>query len=125
MSRADVPKLPTSIFDRPIMIHVCKDGTVSYRDKRTKTKVFNGRALPVFSVDTVEQAEQIQIRFCRLQYGSHPEAKPNTGTDKWYTLTVFSGELEDLDRVTAEFVAFYDEHLAPKAFKPRKIKRAK
>lgn len=94
-------------FDRPIMIHVCKDGTVSYRDKRTKTKVFNGRALPVFSVDTVEEAKLIQVRFCRLQYGRHPQAKPNTGTDNWYILTQFSGELEDLDRIAAEFAAFY------------------
>lgn len=104
-------------FDRPIMLHVCKDGTVSYRDKRLKTKVFNGRALPVFSVDTVEQARQIQVRFCRRQYGAHPQAKPNTGTDEWYMLTVFSGEVEDLDRVAAEFTAFYDEHLAKRITK--------
>lgn len=96
-------------FERPIMLHVCKDGTVSYRDKRTKTKVFNGRALPVFSVNTVEEAKLIQVRFCRLQYGPHPQAKPDTGTQDWYVLTSFSGELDDLDRVAAEFADFYAE----------------
>lgn len=94
-------------FDRPIMIHICKDGTISYRDKRTKTKVFNGRALPVFSVDTVYDAKQLQVRFGRLQYGPHPEAKAHTGTLNWYKLNDFGGELEDLDGVTEMFAAFY------------------
>ena len=58
-------------YKRRYMIHVCKDGTVTYRDTVTHEKVFNGRALPVFSVDTVEEAKAIQIRFCKRQYGSH------------------------------------------------------
>jgi hypothetical protein len=95
-------------FTRPIMLHVCKDGTVSYRDKRKREKVFNGRALPVFSVNMVEEAEQIQVRFCRLQYGDHPEMAPGT---KWYRLTHFTGELNDLDRVTADFAGFYAQML--------------
>jgi hypothetical protein len=95
-------------YKRRFMIHVCKDGTVTYRDTVTKEKVFNGRALPVFSVDTVEEAKAIQIRFCGLQYGSHPlmRGKP------WYKLNEFSGELEDLDRVRAIFALFYKEHKA-------------
>lgn len=109
-------------FDRPIVLHVCKDGTVSYRDKRKKTKVFNGAALPVFSVDTVDEAEQIQVRFCRLQWGPHPEAKPNTGTETWYRLTDFSGELEDLDRVAKQFSVFYAKYIeiGPKKEKKRR-----
>lgn len=34
-------------FSRPVMLHVCKDGTVSYR--MPGEPVFNGVALPVFS----------------------------------------------------------------------------
>lgn len=92
-------------YKRRYMIHVCKDGTVTYRDTSTRKKVFNGRALPVFSVDTAEEARRIQTRFCRLQYGSHPlmPGKP------WYTLNEFSGEIEDLDRVRNMFAQFYRE----------------
>ncbi len=98
-------------FKRRYMIHVCKDGTVTYRDTATKEKVFNGRALPVFSVDTVDDAQAIQIRFCRLQYGSHPlmPGKP------WYKLNEFSGELEDLDRVRDMFMDFHEGRVWRKA----------
>jgi hypothetical protein len=93
-------------YVRRFMIHVCKDGTVTYRDKSIGEKVFNGVALPVFSVDTAEEAERIQVRFCRLQHGHHPlmPGKP------WYRLNEFSGELEDLDRVRNMFAAHYGEH---------------
>ena len=93
------------MYARRYMIHVCKDGTVTYRDAVVGEKVFNGRALPVFSVDTIEEAIAIQIRFCRLQYGSHPRmpGKP------WYKLNEFSGELEDLDRVRTMFAQFHKE----------------
>lgn len=92
-------------YKRRYMIHVCADGTVTYRDTVTKEKVFNGVALPVFSVDTVEEAKVIQTRFCKLQYGSHPltPGKP------WYKVFPFSGELEDLDRVRNMFTEFYEE----------------
>lgn len=92
-------------YNRRFMIHVCKDGTVTYRDKSIGEKVFNGRALPVFSVDTIKEAEAIQTRFCKLQYGSHPlmPGKP------WYKVWPFSGELEDLDRVRNMFAEFYKD----------------
>lgn len=100
-------------YKRRYMIHVCKDGTVTYRDAVAREKVFNGRALPVFSVDTVEEAKAIQTRFCKLQYGSHPlmPGKP------WYKVFPFSGELEDLDRVRNMFAEFY------KGMKERDVKR--
>lgn len=90
-------------YGRRFMIHVCKDGTVTYRDTAIHEKVFNARALPVFSVDTAEEAERIQVRFCTLQYGSHPlmPGKP------WYKVFPFSGELEDLDWVRNMFAEFY------------------
>lgn len=94
-------------FARPIMIHVCKDGTISFRDKSKREKVFNGVALPVFSVDTVEQAEAVQVRFGRHQYTEHPQmpGKP------WYRWTNFGGQLEDLDRVSTDIRDFYNRHL--------------
>jgi hypothetical protein len=100
-------------YGRRYMIHVCKDGTVTYRDTVAKEKVFNGRALPVFSVDTIEDAKSIQVRFCRLQYVNHPlmPGKP------WYKLNEFSGKLEDLDRVRNMFAEFY------KAMKERDAQR--
>lgn len=93
-------------YGRRFMIHVCKDGTVTYRDKVAREKVFNRVALPVFSVDTADEAERIQVRFCRLQYESHPlmPGKP------WYKLNEFSGEPEDLDRVRNMFAAYYGKH---------------
>lgn len=97
-----------TVFDRPIMIHVCKDGTVTFRDKTKNEKVFNGIALPVFSVDTVDEAERMQTHFCRLQYGRHPH---RNGPKHWYVLTQFSGEIEDLDRVMADFATFWAEHI--------------
>lgn len=100
-------------YKRRYMIHVCKDGTVTYRDTVTKEKVFNGRALPVFSVDTVEEAKRIQVRFCKLQYGNHPLMPGRS----WYKVFPFSGELEDLDRVRNMFAEFY------KGMKERDAKR--
>lgn len=102
------PSPVEGVFLRPIMLHVCKDGTVSIRDKTKGEKVFNDVALPVFSVDTVEDAKQIQVHFCRLQYGRHPHPK---GPRSWYTLTQFSGEIDDLDRVMADFATFWAEHI--------------
>lgn len=98
-------------YKRRYMIHVCKDGTVTYRDTVTGEKVFNGRALPVFSVDTPEEAKRIQICFCRLQYKKHPLMPDRP----WFKLNEFSGELEDLDRVRAMFALFYKEHKAREA----------
>lgn len=69
-------------LSRPILIHVCKDGTISYRTRRQK--VFNGVALPVFSVDTEEQARDIQVRFGRRMYDSHPKIPGRP----WYKLSV-------------------------------------
>lgn len=104
-------------FKRRYMLHVCKDGTVTYRDIVAGEKVFNGRALPVFSVDTTEEATAIQVRFCRLQYGSHPlmPGKP------WYKLNEFSGELEDLDRVKTMFAQFHKERKEREAAKTAEL----
>lgn len=100
--------LRSNDLDRPVMIHVCKDGTVTYRTR--DQKVFNGKALPVFSVDTVQQAESIQVHFCNLQYVEHPQmpGKP------WYRWTAFPGTLEALDDVTSKMREFYETRLLAK-----------
>jgi hypothetical protein len=92
-------------FKRPIVIYICKDGTISYRHK--SEPVFNGRALPVFTVDTVDQAKAVQARFGRLQYGEHPQ-QPGL---PWYRWTDFGGEVEDLDGVSDAIREFYHQQL--------------
>jgi hypothetical protein len=111
-------------YSRRFMLHVCKDGTVTYRDKSIGEKVFNGSALPVFSVDTADEAKWIQVRFCKLQYESHPlmPGKP------WYKMFPFSGELDDLDRVRSLFAECYKRMKERNATtaptrKPRKVRK--
>lgn len=89
-------------FARPIMLHCCKDGTITYRQKHEK--VFNGVALPVFSVNTVEEAIMLQVRHCRRQYGPHPQMPGKV----WYVFTDFGGELEDLEKVSNAFRETYE-----------------
>jgi hypothetical protein len=85
-------------LNHPIIIFVCKDGTVTY--ERLGKPAFNRVALPVHSVDTVEEAETIQVALCRRQHINHPK----TGK-AWYTLTNFGGTLEELGDVAAQMQA--------------------
>lgn len=83
---------------RPILIDLCKDGTISFRLRvggRMAPRL-NDAAIPVFSVDTLKQAQDLQVMFCRKQYGSHPEM-PN---QDWYRWTDFPGTLEAAEEVT-------------------------
>ena len=89
-------------LQRPIMMHICKDGTITYR-KRGEP-VFNGRALPFFSVDTEEEAQDLQVMLCSLQYDTHPDLPP---TEPWYRYWQFSGELDGIPEVTAKFRELY------------------
>lgn len=88
-------------FGRAIVIHVCKDGTISYRTR--KQKVFNGVALPVFTVDTEDEARALQVRFGRCQYGEHPQLPGRP----WYRWTNFTGNADDLDAVADQCRAWY------------------
>lgn len=81
-------------FDRPIMIDICKDGTISYRPQTQRS--FNGIALPVFSVRTEEQALALQVRFGVRQYVEHPLIPGKT----WYRWTGFGGNVDDLEQIT-------------------------
>src|SRR5258706_5281352 len=98
--RASKRAQSTYELDRPVLIHVCKDGTISYRTRAEP--VFNGRALPVFSVDTEEQARAVQVRFGRRQYGEHPDLPGRP----WYRWTDFDGDVEKLDDVSRAICEF-------------------
>lgn len=91
---------------RPMLIHLCKDGTITYR--RQGQPVFNGVALPVYSVDTEAQAKAVQVRFGRRQYGEH-DLLPG---QPWYRWTDFSGDVDALDDVSRAIHVFYHAHLA-------------
>lgn len=91
-------------LSRPIQICICKDGTISSRKRGEPS--FNGRALPVFSVDTEEQVREIQGLFGIKQYVEHPllPGRP------WYRWTNFSGNVEDLDEVSEMIRKLYWEN---------------
>ena len=89
-------------WGRPVIIHCCKDGTITYR--RVGQPTFNGAALPVYSVKTEEEAKALQIILCRFQYQEHP-LMPG---QNWYVLNEFSGEVEDLERVGDKMDKVYD-----------------
>lgn len=55
---------------RRVMLHVCKDGTVTWR--RAGQPVFNGRAIYFYSVRTEAEAERMALLLCREQYVEHP-----------------------------------------------------
>lgn len=94
-------------LDRQVLIDCCKDGTITYRVRGSGTQRRQDAALPVFSVDTVEEAKLIQVTLCRKQYGTDP-AYPGERRS-WYVLNEFGGELEDLDKVTADMEACYEK----------------
>lgn len=89
---------------RPILIDLCKDGTVTYRRKGERS--FNNAALPVFSVKTIKEAQALQVHFCKLQYASHPLLPRQTG---WYRISDFSGKIEDLYLMSNKFDDWYNE----------------
>lgn len=89
-------------LSRPILIDICKDGTISYRTGSQRR--LNDAALPVFSVDTVEEAEFLQVTFGRRQYEEHPDI-PGKG---WYRWTDFDGNVESLSKCTARIQAWWN-----------------
>lgn len=85
--------MKSEYFGRSVVIHCCKDGTITYR--RLGQPTFNGAALPVYSVDTEEEAKLIQVSLCRRQYQEHPLMPGQS----WYVLNEFGGEVDELDEV--------------------------
>lgn len=103
----------------PVTVYCCRDGTISYSARGTPS--FNGVALPVLSVRSVQEAKDLQVLTCRLQKEAHPFMAPGEG---WFTLGsgpfpmgVFSGKVEDLPLVS--------EHLAKmlKVIRARPVRR--
>lgn len=88
-------------LSRPVMIHICKDGTISYRQHGEP--VFNGVALLVFSVDTIEEAHKLQILCGSAQWTEHPGMPGKT----WYRLSSpmfpHTLELEHLPQIAVLF----------------------
>lgn len=84
----------------------CKDRTLSYRTKNQP--VFNGAALPVFSVDTIEEAKDLITLVGKKQYGTHPKLpsdQPWMKIDLNYKPFL---EFEDLDLVSEKLSNFYN-----------------
>lgn len=103
-------------FDRPIMVHLCKDRTLSYRQKHEPT--FNGAALPVMSVNTEEEAQDLLVLVGTAVHAVHPllpDGRP------WYKL--FNGvaghsptlQIGDLDEGAAYLEKAYEAMLARRA----------
>ena len=93
-------------LSRPVKIHICKDRTLSYR--RVGEPIFNGVALPVFSVETEEEANDLFLLIGTRQYGDHPapafKHNETTGWMKLFNDTAGNRQhlnLDDLDEITA------------------------
>ena len=103
-------------LSRRVVIHCCKDKTITWRTR--DQPIFNGVALPVYSVWTEEEAEALAILCCRKMYKEHPllPGKP------WMKVTL-DGELdfkqhldyEDLEAVTDKLQARH-RLMRPKLF---------
>ena len=97
------PELTKEDWLRPIVVHLCQDGTITYRTR--SEPVFNGVALPVFTVNTEEQAKEIQARFCRRQYTEHPQQPGRP----WWKWTDFDGDYGSIDGVSTKIKIYYEE----------------
>lgn len=96
--------LDISLLNKPIKVHVCKDRTLSLVEPGGRP--FNGVALPVYSVDTVEEGRQLIGLAGSKQYEEHPQLpgqpwlKINIGVLRFLELT-------DLDAVQDKLHQFH------------------
>ena len=89
---------------RPVKIHICKDRTLSYR--RLGEPIFNDVALPVFSVESEQEADDLFLLVGTRQYELHPNPRfkhnETTGWMKLFNRTACDRqylELDDLDEI--------------------------
>jgi hypothetical protein len=78
-----LPDMEHEIFKRPVIVHIGKDGTISYLNRATmKQPTLVEALMPVYSVETEEQAKSLQVIFGKLQYrdNTREPGKP------WYIL---------------------------------------
>lgn len=103
------PTKPLNIDDcdlsRDIKIHICRDGTFTYRSD--DEPVFNGVAIPVYSVDTKEEAERLQTLMCSRNRLEHPLLPDQP----WMYIAGFGGELEDLNPLAIRMNEIYMNHI--------------
>jgi len=78
------------LFMRGVSIEICRDGVMTIRTSEDQPKRLDS-ALPVYSVETKEQAEILIATYCKRQYNG----------DMRYT--DFSGEIEDMYPLTKLF----------------------
>jgi len=83
-------------LERNVIIYLYQNGAMVFKRKKDKSTKFEG-ALPVFSVDTVEEAEEMQTALCRL----------SRADNETYILP-FSGQLDDLYKAQEMMHNFYD-----------------
>lgn len=57
-------------------------------------------ALPFYSVDTEEQAENLRTLLCALHSDRHPNLPEG---EPWYFFPFFGGEIEDIDAAGDQF----------------------
>jgi hypothetical protein len=100
------PLVPQERLGKKVLIHICKDRTLTYRTR--DEPIFNGVALPIYSVDSKEEAEGLILMTCKAQYKEHPLLPGQT----WYKL--FPGfeyepiQLEDLPRLSDHLAKAYE-----------------
>jgi len=88
-------------FDRPIMMDISKDGTITFRP-RTASMAF-GTAFPIFSVNTEEEARWLLTYLCTEQTKEHPLLSGM----RWYIFDDFTGNPADIAHVVEQFAAAY------------------
>jgi len=85
------------------IIRCCRDRTLTITKRGEPA--FNGVALPIYSVDTEQEARDLVVCTCRVQYQEHPDLPDQP----WRKITL-DGQLdfkpyldpEDLDAVHAK-----------------------
>lgn len=82
------------------------DGTVSFRVKGERNTAYPS-ALPVFSVDTVEDAEMLQVRLCALSWDGTRYVWPGFYDESLGPME----QLAKMDEVAAEMNRTYDAAL--------------
>ncbi len=80
----------TDYLKKDVRIHICKDGTLSICEPGEKP--FNGVALPIYTVDTVKEAQSLITLVGAVQYQEHP-LMPGC---PWHVMAGFSGEIEGI-----------------------------
>lgn len=116
--------MKTDLLDKTILIHVCKDRTLTYRNRLQP--IFNGVAIPIYSVDTVDQARELIRLVSKAQWVEHPL---NPG-DVWYKIdlgfdvTYLDDDLHQLKDVQEKLQSAHERLIQIKAEQSMVVPRA-